>query len=98
MIPDLLKNNLLEGSALSVIKSMVDVENIWKKLKFDPKLPLKKKLSQIGNISQLSEIRGQQKLGKHYQYDERLVLVSRTTKHQNKTKDISKQGKQKDML
>ena len=33
---------------------------------------------------ELYKIRGQQKLGKHYQYDERLVLVTRTTKHQVK--------------
>ena len=26
MMPDLLKNNLLEGSALSMVKSMTDIE------------------------------------------------------------------------
>ena len=49
MMPDLLKNNLLEGSALSMVKSMTDIEDIWKRLKGaygDPKLLLKKKLSQ----------------------------------------------------
>ena len=57
MMSDLLKNNLLEESALSMVKSMTeDNEDIWKRLKGacgDPKLLLKKKLSQIGNISQL---------------------------------------------
>ena len=28
MMPDLLKNKLLEGSALSLVKSMTDIENI----------------------------------------------------------------------
>ena len=29
MMPDLLKNNLLEGSGLSLVKSMTDIEDIW---------------------------------------------------------------------
>ena len=65
MMPDLLKNYLLEGSAGSKVKSMIDIEDIWKRLKGaygDPKLLLKKKLSQIGNIGQLWEIRDQEKL------------------------------------
>ena len=64
-MPDLLKNNLLEESALMLVKSMTDIEDIWKRLKGvygDPKLLLKKKLSQIGNISQLWKIRDQEKL------------------------------------
>ena len=65
MTPDLLKNNSLEGSALSLVRSMTDIEDIWKRLKgaySDPKLLMKKKLSQIGNISQLWKIRDQEKL------------------------------------
>ena len=65
MTPDLLKKNLLEGSTLSLVKSMTDIEDIWKRLKGaygDPKLLLKKKLSQIENISQLWKIRDQEKL------------------------------------
>ena len=64
-MPHLLKNNLLEGSALSLVKSMTDIEDLWKRLKGaygDPKLLLKKKLSQIGNISQIWKIRDQEKL------------------------------------
>ena len=56
MMLDLLKNNLLEGSAVSLVKSMKDIEDIWKTLKgaySDVKLLLKRKLSKIGNISQL---------------------------------------------
>ena len=30
MMPDLLKNNSLEGSVLSLVKSMTDIEDIWK--------------------------------------------------------------------
>ena len=33
MTPDLLKNNSLEVSALSLVKSMTDIEDIWKRLK-----------------------------------------------------------------
>ena len=65
MMPDLLKNILLEGSALSLVKSMKDIEDMWKRLKGaygDPILLLKKKLSQIRNISQLWKIRDQEKL------------------------------------
>ena len=65
MMPDLLKNNLSEGSAISLVKSMTDIEDIWKRLKGaygDPKFLLKRELSQIGNISQLWKIRDQQKL------------------------------------
>ena len=60
MMPDLLKNNLLEG--LSLVKSMTDIEDIWKRLKGaygDPKLLLKKQLSKIENISQPWKIRDQ---------------------------------------
>ena len=31
MMPDLLKNNLLEVSALSSVKSVTDIEYIWKR-------------------------------------------------------------------
>ena len=64
-MPDLLKNNLFEDSALSLVNRMTDIEDIWKRLKGaygDPKLLLKKKLSHIGNISQLWRIRDQEKL------------------------------------
>ena len=33
MMSCLLKNNLLEGSALTLVKSMTDIEDIWKMLK-----------------------------------------------------------------
>ena len=64
-MPDLLKINLLDRSALSLVNRITDIEDIWKRLKGaygDPKLLLKKKLSQIGNISQLWKITDQEKL------------------------------------
>ena len=65
MMPNLLKNSLLERSALSMVKSITDIEDIWRRLKSpygDPKLLLKKKLAQLENISQLWKIRDQEKL------------------------------------
>lgn len=56
VLPDLLKNNLLEGAALSLVSSVKDIDEIWQRLKGaygDPKLLLKKKLSQVGKISNL---------------------------------------------
>ena len=50
------EKNVLEGSALSLVKSITNFEDIWWRLKGaygDPKLLLKKHLSQIGNISQI---------------------------------------------
>ena len=48
MLPDLLKNNLLKGSALTLVKSMNDIDQIWRTLKSaygDTKLLLSKKTS-----------------------------------------------------
>ena len=65
MMPSLLKNNFLEGSTLSLVKSMTDIEVICNRLKGaygDSKLLQNKKLSQIGSISELWKIKGQKKL------------------------------------
>ena len=46
MMADVLKNNLLEGTALSLVRSITDIDEIWERLKKsygDPKLLLKKK-------------------------------------------------------
>ena len=51
---DVLKNNHLEGAALSLVRSVDDIDEIWQRLKSaygDPKLLLKK--SEINKISQL---------------------------------------------
>ena len=50
MLPDLLKNNLLKGSALSLVKTLDDIDTIWTRLKSaygDTKLLLSKKLKSI---------------------------------------------------
>ena len=53
---DVLKNNYLEGAALSLVRSVDNIDEIWQRLKSaygDPKPLLKKKLSEINKISQL---------------------------------------------
>ena len=65
MMPDILKNNLLEGSALSLVKQVNDIDEIWIRLKSaygDAKLLLKKKISEIGKINQLWKIKDPEKV------------------------------------
>ena len=60
MMPDILKNNLLEGPALSLVHIVNDIDKIWARLKAgyrDPKLLLKRKLAKIGKINNLWKIR-----------------------------------------
>ena len=65
LMADLLKNNLLEGSAMSLVKSLTSIEYILKRLKCtcgDLKLLPKKNLSQVGNVCELWKIRNKAKL------------------------------------
>ena len=65
MIPDLLKKHLLEGSPLSLIKGLTNVEDLWKRLKCaygDLKLLLKNKISLFRSVNQLCHLRDQEKL------------------------------------
>ena len=51
MITDVLKNNLLEAPALSLVRSITDVDEIWERLERsygDPKLLLRKKTASFG--------------------------------------------------
>ena len=60
MMPDIFKIDLLEGSALSLVHSVNDIDKIWVRLKAayrDPKLLLKRKLAKIGKINNLCKIR-----------------------------------------
>ena len=60
MMPDVLKSNLLEGPALSLVRSVTDIDEIWKRLKAaygDPKLLLKRKIAEIGKMNHLFKIR-----------------------------------------
>ena len=53
LLPDLLINNYLKEPALSLVKSMKDINVIWERLKFsygDVKMMLNKKLNQISNM------------------------------------------------
>ena len=60
MMPDVLKYNVLDDSALLLVRSVNDIEEIWMRLKsayWDPKLLLKKKLSQVDKISKLWKLK-----------------------------------------
>ena len=60
LLPDLLKNNLLDGPALSLVKSVDDIDEIWARLKLaygDSKLLLSKKLNEAGTFGPLWKIR-----------------------------------------
>ena len=60
MMSGVLKNNHLEGSALSLVRSVDNIDEIWQRWKSvygDPKLLLKKKLSEISTINQLSKLK-----------------------------------------
>ena len=62
---DILKNNLLEGRALSLVKQVHDIDEIWIRLKSaygDAKLLLKKKMSEIGKINQLWKTKSPEKV------------------------------------
>ena len=65
MLPDLLINNYLEDPALSLVKSVKDISEIWDRLKLaygDPKSMLKKKLCEINKFTALWKIKEQEKL------------------------------------
>ncbi|XP_066924657.1 uncharacterized protein [Clytia hemisphaerica] len=55
-LPDLIKNNYLEGPALTLVKGVDDIDEIWRRLKSsygDPKLLLSKKLSTLNKATRL---------------------------------------------
>ena len=65
MLPDLLINNYLEDPALSLVKSVKDISEIWDRLKLaygDPKSMLKKKLCEINKFTALWKIKEPEKL------------------------------------
>ena len=58
LLPELLKNNFLKGPALSMVKSMNDIDDIWKQLKFaygDVKMMLSKKIKHVASFEPLSK-------------------------------------------
>ena len=65
MLPDLLINNYLEDPALSLVKSMKDISEIWDRLKLaygDPKSMVKKKICEISKFTALRKIKEPEKL------------------------------------
>ena len=65
MMADVLKNNLLEGPALSLVRSITDTDEIWERLKRsygDPKFLLKKKLLHLGQINQIWKLKDSEKI------------------------------------
>ena len=64
LLPEILKNNLLEGSALALVKNVKDVDDIWTRLinaYGDSRLMLSKKLAELNNIDQLWKSRDSSK-------------------------------------
>ena len=65
MLSDLLKNNFLEDPALSLVKSVNDIAEIWIRLKQaygDSKIMLSKKIAEINNIDVLWKIKTPSKI------------------------------------
>ena len=65
LLPDLLKNNYLSDPALSLVKSLNEIEVIWERLQRaygDPKMMLQRKLSAVKEIGCLKKIKGSEKL------------------------------------
>ena len=62
---DYLKKNLLDGAALSLVKNLEDIDEIWKGLKKsfgDPRMMLMKKLQELDFIAPLWRIKDSEKL------------------------------------
>ena len=58
LLPDLTKNNLLSGQAFSLVNSVEEIEEIWKRLVEaygDTKMLLKKRLSQVEVMPNLNK-------------------------------------------
>ena len=56
LLPDLLKNNFLEEPALSLVKNVTDIDDIWKRLKDaygDCKIMLSNKLAEFSSIGDM---------------------------------------------
>lgn len=61
VLPDLLKNNFLKGPALTMVRSLTNIDDIWKQLQFafgDVKLLLTKKLKHVITTEPLYKTKG----------------------------------------
>ena len=60
VLPDLLKNNLLKDPAFSLVKSLTDIDDIWKQLKSaygDTKMLLSRKLHKLSKFESLARVK-----------------------------------------
>ena len=65
LLPDVLKNNYLDGPALALVHSLTDIDEIWDRLRSaygDPKMLLKKTLMELDKYSNISKLRDSKKL------------------------------------
>ena len=65
LLPDLLKNNYLEDQALSLVKNVEDIDEIWKRLKTafgDANLMLSNKLTALNDMEVLWKLRNPSKI------------------------------------
>ena len=65
MLPELLRNNCLEDSALSLVKSVQNIDGIQGRLKKvyrDPKMMLSKRLSQLENVEMIQRTKSPVKI------------------------------------
>ena len=65
MYPDIIKTRYLEGSALSLVKSVTDMKEIWERLKDafgDTKIMLAKKINELSSIENISKIKDTSKV------------------------------------
>ena len=64
LMPELLKNNYLEGSALEFVKRHEDIDEIWKSLKLsfgDPRMMMMKKVQELEAVPSLWRVKDSEK-------------------------------------
>ena len=65
LLPEFLKNNYLEGTALSLVKTMTDMEEIWKRLREafgDTKILLNNKLKEVNKLGEIWKLKERSKI------------------------------------
>ena len=65
LMADLLKNNHLDEPAISVVRSVKDIDEIWKRLKQaygDPKMMMNKKLKELNNLDAPWKLRDSERI------------------------------------
>ena len=70
MLPELLRNNYLEDPALSLVKNIQNIDEIWKRLRKaygDTKIMLSKKLTELENLEPIWKIKSPAKIAESLQ-------------------------------